>query len=120
MTKIQSVVSRIANQAVAPQRRAVGQSSSFAEALQQEESLKFSRHAQERMEERSILLSEGERSRLEAGVGQAAAKGARETLVMVNDRAFIVSVVNRTVVTAMDAAQGKERLVTDIDSVIVV
>ena len=120
MTKVDSVVSSVPTRAVTEPGRNVTRSGSFAEVLRERESIKFSRHAVERMHERNIPLSEAEHRRLEAAIGQAASKGARDTVVMLSDRAFIVSVVNRTVVTAIDAAEGKDRLMTNIDSVIVV
>ena len=45
-----------------------------------------------------------------------AAKGARESLIYMNDLAFVVSVKNRTVITAMDGPSAKENIFTNIDS----
>ena len=55
-----------------------------------------------------------------AGVDRAAAKGAKESLVMIDDVALVVSVKNRTVITAVDKAQLKENVFTNIDSAVIV
>lgn len=80
--------------------------------------LRFSKHAQTRLEERGMTLDAGRLERLEGAVEQAASKGARDSLVLMDDLALIVSVRNRTVVTAMDAASRKGNVFTNIDSVV--
>ena len=49
----------------------------------------------------------------------ARAKGARSSLILTEAGAFVVSVSNRTVITAMDPAQMRERVVTNIDSAVI-
>jgi len=58
-------------------------------------------------------------ARLQDGVERAAAKGAREALVLMDDMAFVVSVKNRTVITAVDAARMKHNVFTGIDSAVI-
>ena len=58
-------------------------------------------------------------NRLEDGVSRAAAKGAREALVLVDGTAFVVSVRNRTVITAVGADQMRDRVFTNIDSAVI-
>jgi flagellar operon protein len=82
--------------------------------------LKFSAHAQDRLASRQIALSPADLQRLEGGVSRAAAKGARESLVVKDDLAFVVSVTNRTVITAVDAASMKGNVFTNIDSAVIV
>ena len=81
--------------------------------------LHFSRHAQKRLEQRGIEMDVTQMARLEQAVGQAAAKGARESLILLDEMALVVSVQNRTVVTAMGQQTGKEQVVTNIDSVVI-
>ena len=81
--------------------------------------LKISKHAQERMASRNIQLSQDDMSALGAAVSKAGDKGGKDSLVLLRDMAFIVSVPNRTVVTAMDAAQMKENVFTNIDSAVI-
>lgn len=80
--------------------------------------LRFSKHAQARLEQRGLTLDARGLERLQGAVEQAASKGARESLVLMDDLALIVSVRNRTVVTAVDAASRTGNVFTNIDSVV--
>lgn len=79
--------------------------------------LAFSKHALRRIEQRGLRLDEARLGRLEAAVGRAEAKGSRDSLVLLDELALVVSVRNHTVVTAMDEASRKEHVFTNIDSV---
>ena len=83
------------------------------------EGVKFSNHAVERMQTRGISFNKADMDRLNEAVGRAANKGSKDTLVLMNDAALIVSVKNKTVVTVMDKAALKENVFTNIDSTIV-
>ena len=82
--------------------------------------LKFSAHAQQRIASRNIQLDARDLTRLQAGMAQAAAKGSRESLLLKDDLAFVVSVTNNTVITAVDAASMKGNVFTNIDSAVIV
>lgn len=82
--------------------------------------LKISGHAQTRLDSREIKLDSEAWERVMQGVDKAAAKGAKESLVMVDDVALIVSVKNRTVITAVEQSQLKENVFTNIDSAVIV
>lgn len=92
--------------------------SDFASVLQ--DRLKVSGHAQTRLQSRNIELGSAEWERVLSGVDRAAAKGAKESLVMMDDVALVVSVKNRTVITAVDRANLKENVFTNIDSAVIV
>jgi flagellar operon protein len=96
----------------------------FADVLNRQaascESLTFSAHAQARLATRSIQLTTQQIARLEDGVQQAAQKGAKDSLVMMDNLAFIVSVRNRTIVTAVDGAAKQGNVFTQIDSAVIV
>lgn len=79
--------------------------------------LRFSKHASERLASRNIELTEEQRERLSGGVEKASRKGIRDSLVMVDNMAFIVNVTNRTVVTAV--GEGDDRIFTNIDGAII-
>ncbi len=83
------------------------------------ESVKFSNHAVERMQTRGISFNKADMERLNDAVNRAASKGSKDTLVLMNDSALIVSVKNKTVVTVMDKNALKENVFTNIDSTIV-
>ena len=79
--------------------------------------LKFSRHANERLISRQISLSEEQIERLNDGTNRARQKGIRESLIIVDDLAFIVNVKNNTVVTAVGGSDDK--IFTNIDGAVV-
>lgn len=81
--------------------------------------VQFSGHALQRIESRGIPLDEGAVARLAGGVDRAAAKGSRSSLVLVDETAFVVSVPNRTVVTAVDREHMREQVFTNIDSAVI-
>lgn len=83
------------------------------------EGLKFSNHAVERMQSRGIRFSPEDMTRLNDAVNRAAAKGSKDSLILMQDSALIVSVKNKTVVTVMDKTALKENVFTNIDSTIV-
>lgn len=79
--------------------------------------LTFSKHANQRLESRNIDLSKEQISRLNDGARKAQEKGIRESLVMVDDMAFIVNITNNTVVTALGESDSK--VVTNIDGAVI-
>ncbi len=84
------------------------------------EPLKFSAHAAQRMQERRINLDAATMSRVNDAIDKAAAKGVDDTLVITGDAALIVSVKNRTVITAMDKTQLNGNVFTNIDGAVIV
>lgn len=81
--------------------------------------IKFSNHAIERMQTRGISYTPERLQKLDEAVKKAAAKGSKDTLVLMDDSALIVSVKNNTVVTVMDKSNLKENVFTNIDSTVV-
>jgi len=77
---------------------------------------KLSAHAQERIEQRGISMSPEEQQSLQDALLQLESKGSRDALLMRADAAFIVNVPTRTVVTAVDTSELRERVFTQIDS----
>ena len=78
---------------------------------------KFSAHAKARIEKRGVSLTADDLARLDDAVDRMAAKGVRDALVyMSRGLAMVVSVKNRTVITALDEASAKENIFTNIDS----
>jgi flagellar operon protein len=92
----------------------------FQSAVDKTQSLKFSAHAKERLALRNINLSQDDMTRMNAAVDKAASKGARQSLLVMQNQAFIVSVPNRTVITAMDGGSMKDNVFTNIDSAVIV
>ena len=82
--------------------------------------LKFSKHASERMTSRNINMSSEQMERLKNGTTQANEKGINESLVLVDDLAFIVNVKNNTVITAMEQSDNMENVYTNIDGAVII
>lgn len=106
--------------------------SSFGEILQQKKSieaaadeakstsLRFSKHAGERLLQREIELTDEQMMRLQEGTQRAGEKGIKESLVLLDNMAFIVNTQNKTVITAMCQNSGEENIYTNIDGAIVI
>ncbi|MGN0437922.1 MAG: TIGR02530 family flagellar biosynthesis protein [Lachnospiraceae bacterium] len=100
---------------------------SFQEVLQKKKDvannqsdLVFSKHANERLLSRNINLNEEQMVRLNQGVLKAREKSINESLVMMDNIAFIVNVKNNTVVTAMDQETNDNNVFTNIDGAVIV
>lgn len=99
---------------------------SFQEVLQQRTlqetenpELKFSKHAAVRLADRNIELSTEQLARLNDGAKKAGQKGIRDSLVIVDELAFIVNVPNQTVVTAMDSTETNDSVFTNINGAVI-
>ena len=98
------------------------QGPSFADVFKDRTGTKpvqFSKHAVQRLERRNLTVDATVMRRLQDGVDRAAGKGARDAVVLVDDAAFVVSVTNRTVVTAVGRDQMKDHVFTNIDSAVI-
>ncbi len=96
---------------------------SFEEVLnlkQTTSELKFSKHADARLSERNINLTERQLERLNEGAKKASQKGIGESLMIMDDLAFIVNIKNSTVVTAIDSKASEENIFTNIDGAVIV
>lgn len=100
------------------------QGDSFSSILQKEigkqDGLTFSKHAEARMAQRDMTLSGAEMQRLSEGVDKASEKGVSNTLVLMDEKAFIVNVPNSVVITAMNGQDLKENVFTNIDGAVIV
>ncbi|RMD48031.1 MAG: flagellar protein [Ignavibacteria bacterium] len=80
--------------------------------------VKFSNHAMKRLEDRNISLNREDLELLNDAVQQAELKGSKDSLIMLNNNAFIVNIPNKTVVTALPVGEGED-VFTNIDSVVI-
>ncbi|NUM53935.1 MAG: hypothetical protein HUU46_09855 [Candidatus Hydrogenedentes bacterium] len=92
----------------------------FAEQLRGGKAVKFSAHATQRLADRRIALTQNDEASIARAVDKAAAKGARETLLLMDKLALVVSVPNRTVITAMSQHELGDTVFTNIDSAVLV
>lgn len=102
-------------------------SQSFRSVLEQtaqtttgSEPLRFSAHAMQRLQSRNISLTGDDVERMNAMADKAAAKGAKQSLFILRDTALVVSIKNRTVITAVDQDSMKENVFTNIDSAAII
>lgn len=90
----------------------------LGDKIKDNKKLSFSKHAKKRINSRSIPVSKAELDKLHNGVEKARDKGSRDSLVMVNNVAYVVSVENNTVVTAVDEESMEDNVFTNIDSAV--
>jgi flagellar operon protein len=109
----------VAAQAQAPKADAL-KGPAFGDVLAEKAAqVQFSGHALQRVRRRGIEVDAATLQRLQSGVERAAGKGARESVVFVDSTAFVVSVRNRTVITAVDRDHMKDHVFTNIDSAVI-
>lgn len=85
-----------------------------------EKSIKFSKHALNRLEERDIQLSNDDIAKITNAVQQAEGKGIRDALILMGDKAFIANVKSRTIVTATAEQNLKDNVFTNIDGAVII
>ena len=92
---------------------------SEADNINSEGTVKFSKHAMNRLSLRGIELSQEQMNRLNHGKMEAGEKGIKDSLILIDQLAFIVNVPNNTVVTAMDQTENKSNVFTNIDGAVI-
>lgn len=90
------------------------------EEVQSKKDLKISAHAMDRLKERNINLSDSDINNLKSAVENIRSKGGREALILYNNVAYITSIKNNTIITAVDSKSLKENVFTNIDSAVIV
>lgn len=123
---IEQVTDQYRSKAIGTESRENTTGLSFREILRQRNQevqepgdLRFSKHALNRLNDRNIELDTLQLERLKAGAEKAGEKGIRDSLVIVDQLAFIVNVPNRTVVTAMDSTATDENIFTNINGAVI-
>ena len=106
-----------------PKMNGIKPKTAFDDLLQNEinsEELSFSAHAKRRLFSRNIELNAEDIAKLNDAVRKAESKGARESLILMGDNGFIVSVKNKKVITAVNKNELKDNVFTNIDSAVIV
>lgn len=96
-----------------------GQETTFKDVLN-EQLVRFSHHAEQRLKQRGIEFKPDQLAKLESAIDKVAKKGAKDSLILMQDVALIVNVKQKTVVTAMDGTSMKDNVFTQIDSAVIV
>ena len=93
----------------------------FSEVLKNQiQQVKFSNHATQRMNYRNIKLDAAQNLRLEEAVSKAADKGLKDSLILLDNNAFIVNIPNKTVVTVVDQTNLKDNVFNNIDGAVII
>ncbi|GAA0178077.1 TIGR02530 family flagellar biosynthesis protein [Clostridium sediminicola] len=86
--------------------------------IEKKSSITISKHAQRRLETRNINLTHKDLEALGNAMDKAESKGAKESLLIYKDSAFISNIANRIVITAMTLDDNEENVFTNIDSAV--
>ena len=112
------------NPATPPTMGDIPQGGDFSKILMDQvaarDNIKFSNHAKQRLLKRDIHLTPRELEKIGYALDQASQKGAKESLLVLNNLALVVSVPGRTVITALDGESMKNNVFTNIDSAVVI
>ncbi len=108
-------------------RKPVSTSGAFGDILERiqedavgSKTIRFSKHATDRLATREITLNEQQMDRLKDGVKKAGVKGIKDSLMIMDKLAFIVNVPSGTVITALDSELSNEQVFTNIDGAVIV
>ncbi|GAE88971.1 flagellar hook associated protein [Acetivibrio straminisolvens JCM 21531] len=71
-----------------------------------------------RLQARNINLTDAQKEKISKAVQKAEEKGVKDSLVLIDDIAFVVNVRNRTVITAVNSNELKENVFTNIDGAV--
>ena len=82
--------------------------------------IRFTKHADARLMQRNIRLTDEQMTRLEEGTRKASDKGIKESLVLVDDLAFIVNTDKKMVITAIDQNSSEDNIYTNIDGAVII
>jgi flagellar operon protein len=90
------------------------------EKLDESCEVKFSKHAEMRLQARNIKLSQQQRAKINEAVKKAEVKGVKDSLVLMDDVALVINVKNKTVITAVSSGELKQNVFTNIDGAVIV
>lgn len=88
-------------------------------AVKSNKSFVISSHAIDRLKDRNITLNNDDIKAINGGINKASAKGCRDSVIFYKDTAYVTSIKNRTVITAVDKESCKQNIFTNIDSVVI-
>ena len=119
-------IKRLENQIISSSQKSIQNKNnkSFEEILKRTQDfsrdIKFSKHALDRMDNRNIQLNSNEMNRLKTGFDKAEEKGVNDALILMEDKAFIASIKNKTIITTVSREQLKDSVFTNIDGAVIV
>ena len=90
------------------------------EKLKENAGVKFSKHAEQRLQDRKINLTDNQKEKINKAVSRADEKGVKDSLVLMDNLAFVVNVKSRTVITAVNSNELKDNVFTNIDGAVII
>ncbi len=91
----------------------------FAKKLFENKEVKFSKHAESRLQTRNISLTDEQKGKLNDAINKAGEKNVKDSLIMLDDIAFVVNVKEKNVVTVMNKDEMKNNVFTNIDGAVI-
>jgi len=88
--------------------------------IKNEECFTISSHAAQRLNSRNIDFNDDDMKKINEGINMADSKGVKQSLILYKDMALITSIKNRTVITALDKNESQGKIITNIDSVVMI
>ena len=88
--------------------------------IKKDECFTISSHAAQRLNSRNIDFDDDDMKKINEGINMADSKGVKQSLILYKDMALITSIKNRTVITAIDKNESKGKIITNIDSVVMI
>ncbi len=107
------------NRTDAEDKKAGSFKDTFSQELAKANDINFSKHARQRLFSRGIELSDTKLDQLSQAIDKAAGKGSKDTLILDDKAAYVVSVSTRTVISAFSRANLQEGVFTSIDSAVI-
>lgn len=101
-------------------QKPVQQDASFDDVLKGKLDIKLSKHAEQRIKDRNINLTGEDADKLNEAIARAQAKGIKSSLILMQDKAFIVSVSSNTIITAVDKQHLADSIFTNIDGAVII
>jgi flagellar operon protein len=101
-----------------PAKVQAGFSNILQDNINKSQELKFSKHAELRLQTRNIQLSQIQKDKISQAVSKAEVKGVKDSLVLMDNLAFVVNVKNKTVITAVSSNELKDNVFTNIDGAV--
>lgn len=92
----------------------------LAKVNSSKQAVKISKHAQIRLNQRNITLTEADMIKIDEAIQKASEKGIKDALILLDNKAFVANIKNRTIITAATNEQLKENVFTNIDGAVIV
>ena len=91
----------------------------FSKTLFENKEVTFSKHAESRLKTRGIDLTGEQIAKLNDAVNKAGEKNVKDSLIMMDDIAFVVNVKDKNVITALNKDEMKNNVFTNIDGAVI-